>query len=81
MNAQQYVADPFALMVHPDDIFQAVEQSERLQHLQRRICRPLDKPLIPRVTGAGAATDLALFDSSIDAGLDDVEGSDADERD
>lgn len=73
MNAQQYVADPFALMVHPDDIFQAVEQSERLQHLQRRVCRPLDKPLIPRVS-CGSVADLELFDRSIDAGMDDIEG-------
>lgn len=79
MNAQQYVADPFALMVHPDDIFQAVEQSERLQHLQRRVCRPLDKPLIPRVAGT-AIDDLDLFDRSVDAGLDDIEGCDLDEQ-
>lgn len=75
MNAQQYVADPFALMVHPDDIFHAIEQSERLQHLQRRVCRPLDKPLIPRVP-SGSAADLELYDRSIDAGLDDIEGCD-----
>ncbi len=41
------VANPFALLVSPESVSQAVARSERLQHLRRRVCRPLDKPLIP----------------------------------
>ena len=67
MNAQQYTtfpADPFALMMNPQDILAAVERSERLGRLQRRVCRPLDRPLIPH-----ALTEIELFDRSIDAGM------------
>jgi len=69
MNAQQYTtfpADPFALMMNPQDILAAVERSERLGRLQRRVCRPLDRPLIPH-----ALTEIELFDRSIDAGMDE----------
>lgn len=41
-------ANPFALMVNPEVVLQAVERSERLGRLASRICRPLDKPLIPK---------------------------------
>ncbi|NYG34938.1 hypothetical protein HZU83_02095 [Sphaerotilus montanus] len=68
MNAQQHVRHPFALMINAQDVLAAMECSERLQHLQRRICRPLDKPLIPH-----ALSDLELYDRSIDAGLDSTE--------
>jgi hypothetical protein len=68
MNAQQHASHPFALMIDAQDVLAAMECSERLQHLQRRICRPLDKPLIPH-----ALSDLELYDRSIDAGLDGVE--------
>lgn len=61
MNAQHHRANPFALMMNPQDVLRAVEHSDRLQRLQRRICRPLDKPLIPH-----ALSDLELFDRTID---------------
>ncbi|WP_348756441.1 hypothetical protein [uncultured Aquincola sp.] len=41
-------ANPFALMINPDVVLRAVERSERLARLSSRICRPLDKPLIPK---------------------------------
>ena len=40
-------ADPFAIMMDPAAVLRAVERSERLQRLQRRVCRPLDKPILP----------------------------------
>lgn len=55
-------ANPFGLMMNPKAILDAVERSERLSGLQRRICRPLDKPIIPR---------LGLADA--DAAIDDAE--------
>lgn len=38
--------NPFALMLDPQAIFAQIERSERLERLQRRVCRPLDKPLL-----------------------------------
>lgn len=39
--------DAFTLLVDPDRVARAVAHSERLARLRRRVCRPLDKPLIP----------------------------------
>ena len=36
-------ANPFALMMDPEAVLAAMERSERLNHLQSRVCRPLDK--------------------------------------
>ncbi len=35
-------ADPFDLLLAPDAVLQAMERSEHLGQLRRRICRPLD---------------------------------------
>lgn len=43
----QLVANPFALLTDPDAVLRAIERSERLERLHSRICRPLDRPLIP----------------------------------
>ena len=48
--SQNPAANPFALLTDPQAIFRAIEKSERLERLQSRICRPLDKPLLPMVT-------------------------------
>jgi hypothetical protein len=60
--------NPFVMMTNPEAILLAVERSDRLNRLQRRVCRPLDKPLIPKVKGA----DLAAYDDEIDSSTDDV---------
>lgn len=36
-------ANPFALMMDPAAVLDAMERSERLNHLQSRVCRPLDR--------------------------------------
>jgi len=41
------VANPFALLMDPQSVFRAIENSERLERLHSRVCRPLDKPLLP----------------------------------
>ncbi|MCB2020974.1 MAG: hypothetical protein M9915_04170 [Rhizobacter sp.] len=56
------VANPFALMMNPEAVLQALARSDRLERLQRRICRPLDKPVI-----AKAEPDAEEFDKSVDA--------------
>jgi len=55
--------NPFALMMNPQGVIQAVERSERLARLKARVCRPLDRPLIPRIQDAN----LAAYDAQIDA--------------
>lgn len=62
MPVEHEVVNPFALMMHPEDVLQAMERSERLARLQRRVCRPLDKPLIQR-----AAAGVDAFDQAVDA--------------
>ena len=36
-------SNPFALMMDPEAVLAAMERSERLNHLQSRVCRPLDR--------------------------------------
>lgn len=53
--------NPFALMLDPQAVIAQIERSERLECLQRRVCRPLDKPLL------GNAGDEAAEDAGDDA--------------
>jgi hypothetical protein len=61
------LANPFVMMTDPETILLAVERSERLNRLSRKIYRPLDRPLIPKV----GAKDLADFDNEIDTAIED----------
>lgn len=56
------VNDPFAMLVNPQAVLQAVEQSGCLGSLVSRVCRPLDKPLIPK----READEQRAFDAVID---------------
>lgn len=68
MQKQSLYANPFALMMDPQAVLEAMERSERLNRLQSRVCRPLDKPLIPLVNSADQD-----FDREVDAAPDIVE--------
>ncbi len=46
MQPTRRSANPFALMIDPQAVIALMNRSERLEHLQRRVCRPLDKPLL-----------------------------------
>jgi hypothetical protein len=46
---QHPAANPFALLMDPQAVLRAIENSERLERLHSRVCRPLDKPLLPVV--------------------------------
>jgi hypothetical protein len=61
-------ANPFALLMDPQAVFRAIENSERLGRLHSRVCRPLDKPLLPLVTAedAEAAETVCLDDDEMD---------------
>ena len=61
-------SNPFVMMTDPETILQAVERSERLNLLSRKVYRPLDRPLIPKVS---ATKDLLDFDSAIDSTIED----------
>ena len=61
MHAVPQIANPFALLTDPETIFRAVEASPRLESLNRRICRPLD-----RAQRDGEGTEAASHDALID---------------
>jgi hypothetical protein len=61
------LSNPFVMMTDPETILLAVERSERLNLLSRRVYRPLDRPLIPKV----GAKETADFDNEIDAAIED----------
>lgn len=70
MQTQSIAANPFALMMNPQAVLDAVERSQPLSGLQRRVCRPLDKPLIPRTDAANDA-DVGDLDADDDVLQDD----------
>lgn len=59
--------NPFALMLDPQAIIAQIENSDRLERLQRRVCRPLDKPLLG---GTGETPDEAAEPSASSANDD-----------
>ncbi|HJV94703.1 MAG TPA: hypothetical protein VJ608_01650 [Albitalea sp.] len=61
MDKSPLVSNPFALMMDPAAVIQAMETSDRLGRLQRRICKPLDKPVAAR-----ASTEVDAFDHAVD---------------
>jgi hypothetical protein len=67
MQKQSLYANPFALMMDPQAVLEAMERSERLNRLHSRVCRPLDKPLIPHVSQGAQA-----FDQEVDAAADEA---------
>jgi hypothetical protein len=62
---QHSAANPFALLMDPQAVFRAIENSERLERLHSRVCRPLDKPLLPIVATVEAQSE-DLAESAID---------------
>ncbi len=66
-------SNPFILLTDPETIIQAVERSELLARLHSRICRPLDKPLIPKQ----GADELRAYDQAVDQTIEIVEPEDA----
>jgi len=65
-------SNPFVMMTDPETILLAVERSERLNRLSRKVYRPLDRPLIPKV----GMKELAEFDSAIDSAIEDDSSAD-----
>jgi hypothetical protein len=65
MQHQHITANPFALLMNPEAVHEALANSGRLNKLRSKVWRPLDQPLIPC-----ANTDLADFDDALDANED-----------
>lgn len=63
MHAVPLIVNPFALLTDPEAIFRAVEASPRLESLNRRICRPLDRA---HREGNGEGPDAATHDAVIE---------------
>jgi len=68
MDKPSLASNPFALMMHPEAVLQALACSDRLSRLQRRICKPLDKPLAVKPGAESAA-----FDAQVDIEIDPEE--------
>jgi hypothetical protein len=52
MSASTHAASPFDMLINPQAILDAMQNSARLQSLDRKICRPLDR-LSPAKPGPG----------------------------
>ena len=64
-TVETIASNPFALMMDPEAVFQAMAQSDRLARLSSRICRPLDKPVVAKVDAAAIKVD-AMVDGEPD---------------
>jgi hypothetical protein len=52
MQDAPLIANPFAMMLNPEAVIQAMERSQKLNRLHSRICRPLDNPTNKRAEDA-----------------------------
>lgn len=66
MNSIHSRLNPFVLMLDPEAVISAMESSLNLRGLRQRVCRPLDKPLIPKTHGIDRIA-LREYDAEIDA--------------
>ena len=64
MSQTVHERNPFMLMMNPEVVIAAMEQSERLRQLDRHLCRPLDRVSGP--AGSAAAGDDADNDNDND---------------
>ena len=75
MEAALDLASPFAALVSPSDVIEAVERSATLRSLSSRVHRPLDKPLIAHRKledePSPFSVDVLDFDAAVDAELDE----------
>jgi hypothetical protein len=70
MTAAATSPSPFDLLLNPEAVLAAIHGSERLNRLNSRICRPLDKPL-PAAGEKPAVNDLHAIAEN---GLEGLQG-------
>jgi hypothetical protein len=71
MHASSHAANPFGMLIDPAAVQRALEGSQRLECLNRRICRPLDRVMSPKAgegerAGGDAAVDAQSADDTDD---------------
>jgi hypothetical protein len=59
MKQETLAHNPFMMMLSPEVVLAAVERSEKLGRLNRRLCHPLDRPVPATAGKAGDAADGA----------------------
>jgi hypothetical protein len=69
MAHQTPIENPFMLMLQPEVVLAAIENSERLSRLDRHVCRPLDKPSFGIAKESSEVIDA---DDGIDAEADEL---------
>lgn len=74
MQTLPRTANPFALLLNPQAVIAQIEGSERLERLHRRVCRPLDKPLLGGAADGESADSADAADGPL--ALDDSEAAD-----
>jgi len=47
MRKSPLISNPFALMMEPQAVLQAIEDAQSQRHVKGRVYRPLDKPTDP----------------------------------
>lgn len=57
MAHQTPIRNPFMLMLQPEVVLAAIENSERLSQLNRHLCRPLDRLVTPGADANAADPD------------------------
>ena len=63
--------NPFVLMLDPEAVISAMENSTPLRGLRQRVCRPLDKPLIPKTHALSFEYDAAIdAEEFMDSGIE-----------
>lgn len=62
MKQETLAHNPFMMMLRPEVVLAAVERSEKLGRLNRRMCHPLDRP----APAPGAAADREPVDEAGD---------------
>ena len=71
MNSIHRRLNPFVLMLDPEAVITAMESSMNLRGLRQRVCRPLDKPLIPKTHGQTFEYDSVIdAEDFMDGGID-----------
>ena len=68
MQALPQEFNPFALLLDPHAVLAQIEHSERLERLQRRVCRPLDKPMLGAMAEDGEESTDSASAASASAG-------------
>jgi len=64
MKQETLAHNPFMMMLSPESVIAAMERSEKLGRLNRRMCHPLDRMPAPGTPAEGQIQDAA--DTSVD---------------